>query len=42
MQTVFKEFPEITFHLTDCDNEFAGENVKHITKDQLCEDLKII
>ena len=42
MQTVFKEFPEIKFHLTDCDNYFVGENVKHITKEQLCWDLKII
>ena len=42
MQTVFKEFPEIKFHLTDCTNYFVGENVEHITKDILCERLKII
>ena len=42
MQTVFREFSEITFHLTDCNNEFVGENVTHITKEQLCWDLKII
>ena len=42
MSMVFKEFSEITFHLTDCDNEFGEENVEHITKEQLCWDLKII
>ena len=42
MLTVFKEFPEIDFYLVDHDNQFDSKNVKHITKLELCEELKIV
>ena len=42
MLTVFKEFSEIDFYLVDHDNQFDSKNVKHITKLELCEELKIV
>ena len=44
MRTIFKEFSEIKFYLTDHDNEgFSDiENLEYITKNDLSERLKII
>ena len=44
MKTVFEEFSEIKFYLTNHDNEeFSGiENLEYITKDDLCERLQIV
>ena len=44
MKTVFEEFSEIKFYLTNHDNEgFSGiENLEYITKNDLCERLQIV
>ena len=44
MRTIFDEFSEIKFYLVDNDNVgfCAIENLEYITKNDLCERLKII
>ena len=44
MRGVFKEFSlyDIDFFLVDSTLEFEEKNVRHITKDILCERLKIV